>query len=214
MKSPINILLQAGDFTPVHFSVRNICQIVAESQVENHPLLPGIQIQSKQCITNLEANHAKNIFLDVLPKYCKNSAHSVRQSQSVALTALHWAGLTERERSNLVEVQLLIGVINPPALPLPQLVTWAAPPPQLSPSRQAPLMWPNYDLSLQVQFIRSPNLVSVSFTAACEWSMIAPGTGAIMEILFHLNFVSSSNFTLTSISVHLFPIGDQKTLPI
>ena len=101
MKSQIKVLLQLG-LTPVHFSVsEEYLRIVAKSQVENHPLLPGIQIQSKQCITNLEANHAKNIFLDVLPKYCKNSAHSVRQSPSVALEC---TGLTERERSNLVEV--------------------------------------------------------------------------------------------------------------
>ena len=40
----------------------------------SRPLPCGIQIQPKQCITNLEANHAKNIFLDVLPKSCKKSA--------------------------------------------------------------------------------------------------------------------------------------------
>ena len=103
IKSPINILLQIGLIT-VHFSAsEEYLPIVAKSQVESHPLLPGIQIQSKQCITNLEANHAKNIFLDVLPKYCKNSAHSVRPSPSVAVTGVHWTD-RERERSNLVEV--------------------------------------------------------------------------------------------------------------
>ena len=99
MKSPIEILLQAG-LSLVHFSANNICGWLLSPgpQVENHPLLAGIQIQSKQCITNLEANHAKNIFLDVLPKYCKNSAHSVKQSPSVA-----W-DCSAVERSNLVEV--------------------------------------------------------------------------------------------------------------
>ena len=132
MKSPINILLQTGGLT----SPRCISQWgifanteLLQSPVENHPLLPGIQIPSKQCITNLEANHAKNIFLDVLPKYCKNSAHSV---------ALHWTRPTERgERSNLVEVQLLIAVINP------QLVTWPA---SCCTPAQAAVMCPNYDL--------------------------------------------------------------------
>ena len=43
---------------------------------------------------------------------------------------------------------------------------------------------------------------------------MAPRTDAIMEILFHSNFVCSSNFALTSFCVHLFLIGDPKILHI
>ena len=58
----------------LYFSIRNISAQLPIVASLSRPLPCGIQIQPKQCITNLEANHAKNIFLDVLPKSCKKSA--------------------------------------------------------------------------------------------------------------------------------------------